>query len=169
MSAIRLLALDVDGVLTDGRLTYNEHGECLKVFHVQDGLGMRLAQRWGIPVCIISARDSGALRQRLDDLGIEHRFLGCNDKLSALSTITQQLNLNFAEVAYFGDDLIDLPVLTQVGSPFTVPNAHPMVLERVNSVTQRTGGRGAVREVIDQLLAEQIGLDVAYADFIKPY
>ncbi len=169
MAAIRLLALDVDGVLTDGSLTYDAQGECLKVFHVQDGLGLRLAQQWGISVCIISARDSSALRQRLDDLGIEHRFLGCKDKLAALSSMIQQLELSMAEVAFVGDDVIDLPVLSQVGRPFTVPNAHPIVLQKVHSVTTRQGGQGAVREVIDLLLTEQVGLDIAYAEYLKQY
>ena len=169
MTPIRLLALDVDGVLTDGRLTYGADGECLKVFHVHDGLGLRLAQRWGIAICIISARKSQPLESRLDDLNIEHRYLGCHDKLKALTDISTKLGIRFEEVAFVGDDVIDLPVLSRVGRAFTVPNAHPLVRRQISTVTQRLGGRGAVREVVDILLAEQIGLDVAYAEYLTPY
>lgn len=169
MPDIRLLALDVDGVLTDGRLTYGAEGEYLKVFHVHDGLGIRLAQRLGIEIAIISARDSQALRQRLNDLQVKHRFLGCHDKAAALTELMGHLGLNDNEVAFVGDDVIDLPVLNRVGRAFTVPNAHRLVLERVPAVTQKAGGQGAVREIIDLLLTEQVGLEQAYGEYLKPY
>lgn len=169
MSSIRALVLDVDGVLTDGRLSYDSDGEALKVFHVHDGLGMRLAQQFGMTICIISARDSAALRQRLDDLQVSHRYLGCHNKLEALDAWVSQQSLSYDEVAYVGDDVIDLPVLKRVGRPFTVPNAHPLVLAQVTTVTQRQGGQGAVREVVDQLLSEQMGLEAAYAEFLRLY
>lgn len=169
MANIRLLALDVDGVLTDGRLVYGDKGECLKFFHVHDGLGIRLAQQFGIEICIISARDSQALRHRLDDLNIKHRYLACHDKLTALADFITQQGLSYDEVAFVGDDVIDLPVLRKVGRAFTVPNAHSIVLKHIADVTHRAGGQGAVREVIDLLLSEQVGLEQVYAGFFKPY
>ena len=163
---IALLILDVDGVLTDGRLVYGEHGEQLKVFHVHDGLGIKAAQDNGIDVAVISARESPALQRRLDDLGVRHRFLGCSNKLEAFETLQQQLNIKPDHVAYIGDDVIDLGVMRKVGFPIAVANAHGMVKAIARHRTQLPGGSGAVREAIDFILRQQIGLEKAYRNFM---
>ncbi|MCH8552727.1 MAG: HAD-IIIA family hydrolase [Natronospirillum sp.] len=163
---IGLLILDVDGVLTDGRLVYSEQGEQLKIFHVHDGLGIKAAQENDIQVAVISARDSAPLNRRLDDLGIVHRFLGCSDKLEAFESLLKTLDIKPDNVAYIGDDVIDLGVMRKVGFPIAVANANGMVKAIARHRTQLSGGEGAVREAIDFILRQQIGLEKAYRKFL---
>jgi 3-deoxy-D-manno-octulosonate 8-phosphate phosphatase (KDO 8-P phosphatase) len=150
---IRLVGLDVDGVLTDGRLFYGPQGDELKSFHVRDGLGLQMLRASGVEVAVISARSSEALARRVRDLRIQHAFLGCDDKLSAIATLRAQLELELDQVCFVGDDILDLPVLRVVGLAVTVADAHPLVRAVAHLVTSLPGGSGAVRELTDLLLA----------------
>lgn len=152
---LRLLVLDVDGVLTDGRLRYGPDGESVKVFHVKDGLGIKLLQEDGIDVAVISARRAAALERRLGDLGVAHAYLGRSDKLRALGELEEATGIERAAMAFMGDDVLDLPALRAVGLPITPSDGHFLVrreLAEKGWVTQRPGGHGAVREVADGLL-----------------
>ncbi|MGE0582490.1 MAG: KdsC family phosphatase [Steroidobacteraceae bacterium] len=150
---VRLLVLDVDGVLTDGRLYYGARGEALKVFHVLDGHGIRAAQRAKIRVAIISGRNSPAVRARCRELGIRHVHQGVEDKLAVLQRLCTRLGIALHECAAVGDDTPDVPVLRAVGHPFAVPGAHPTARRAAGRVTRAPGGHGAVREVCDLLVA----------------
>ena len=160
-ASIRLLVLDVDGVLTDGRLYYGADGEALKSFDVKDGLGLRLLMNEGVGVAVISARGAPPLRARLAELSITHALLAREDKLSALTELLDVTGVALEEVAYVGDDIIDLPVLRVVGLPITVRDAHTLVRSEVAWVTSARGGRGAVREIADGLLAARGRLEAS--------
>lgn len=152
LAAIRLLLLDVDGVLTDGRITYDNQGNELKSFDVKDGHGLKLLQRAGIEVGIITGRRSDLVARRAAELGIDILYQGALRKLDPYLEILEKTALQDAQIAYMGDDLIDLPLLRRVGFSATVSDAHPEVLPLVDYVSKRPGGRGAVREVCDLLL-----------------
>lgn len=157
LAAIRLLGLDVDGVLTDGRLWYGAHGELIKAFHVHDGLGLKRILAAGIEVVVISARSSAMVERRLDDLGIATRVQGCTDKGAALRTVIAERGLSAAAVAYMGDDLPDLAAYAVAGTRIAPSNATQPVLDAADWVTSRRGGEGAVREVCEALLAARAG------------
>ena len=150
---IRLLALDVDGVLTDGRLYLSPEGEELKVFHVRDGSGLVAVQRAGITVAIVSGRDSAAVSRRAAELGIRHVHQGVADKGAELDRLLADLAIDPAETACVGDDTPDLPMLRRAGLAIAVADAHPALAEAVHWTTAAPGGRGAVREVCDLLLS----------------
>ncbi|MEZ5646716.1 MAG: 3-deoxy-D-manno-octulosonate 8-phosphate phosphatase [Burkholderiaceae bacterium] len=150
--AVRVVFLDVDGVLTDGGLYFSEAGETLKRFHTLDGHGIKLLQRAGITPAVVSGRDSPALRRRLDALGVTHTRFGTEDKRPAAEAILAELGLGWADAAAMGDDWPDLPVLRRVAFAVCPPGAHPEVLQRCDHVTVREGGAGAVRELCDLLL-----------------
>jgi len=152
LAAIKLLLLDVDGVLTDGRITYDNRGNELKSFDVKDGHGLKLLQRAGIAIGIITGRQSELVARRAAELGIEILYQGALRKLDPYLEILEQLGLDDRQVAYVGDDLIDLPVLRRVGFSATVSDAHPELVPLVDYVAGRPGGRGAVREICDLLL-----------------
>ena len=154
MSAtIRLLILDVDGVLTDGRLWYGPAGEALKAFHVHDGAGIKAVQAAGIEVAIISGRDSPAVSARARELGIVQVVQGCADKGAAFDAMCEALKIPAGQVACVGDDTPDLPMLARAGLAIAVSNAHPTVREVAHRITTLAGGQGAVREVCDHLLS----------------
>ena len=150
--AIRLLILDVDGVLTSGELYYGPDGEHLKCFHVQDGLGMQLLQKNGIPIAVISSKASGMVSYRLTYLSIQHVYLGQDNKLLAYLELKKKLQLDDEEIAYMGDDLPDLPLLRRAGLSITVPQAPESIRKRVDMITVREAGKGAVREVCEFIL-----------------
>jgi 3-deoxy-D-manno-octulosonate 8-phosphate phosphatase (KDO 8-P phosphatase) len=152
-ASVRLLVLDVDGVLTDGRLWFGPDGEALKVFHVRDGHGIKLLREAGVEVAVISGRRSRAVETRMRELGVSRVILGADDKQSALDGLLASLGLAPAEAACLVDDLPDLPLLRTVGLPAAVADAHPAVLAEAQHVTQLPGGQGAVREFCDWLLA----------------
>jgi 3-deoxy-D-manno-octulosonate 8-phosphate phosphatase (KDO 8-P phosphatase) len=152
---IKLLVLDVDGVLTDGRLWYGNNGEELKAFHIQDGLGIKLLQRGGVDVAIITGRTSQLVTRRGTELGIKHIIQGREDKLVALRELAAKLNLTLEEIAYAGDDLPDLSAIAAVGLGITVANAMLYVAEHAVFKTTRDGGDGAVREICDLILQAQ--------------
>lgn len=149
---IRMLALDVDGVLTDGRLYFDKHGNELKAFSTRDGLGIKALQHFDIEVALITARESQMVSDRAAQLGIERVYQGRENKRNAFAELLSETGMNASEVAYAGDDLIDVPVLDQVGLSVAPADAAAMVRERVHWVTTAAGGRGAVRELCDFIL-----------------
>jgi 3-deoxy-D-manno-octulosonate 8-phosphate phosphatase (KDO 8-P phosphatase) len=150
---VRLLVLDVDGVLTDGRLFYGPKGELLKAFHVRDGYGIKQVANIGIAVAILSGRKSAAVSSRARELGIRHVIQGADDKLVALRKLAKANRLSIEECACVGDDTPDAPVLAAAGLGIAVADAHPDALAAADLVTTRPGGHGAVREVCDWLTA----------------
>lgn len=152
---IKLLILDVDGVLTDGIIYYGSEGMELKGFHIHDGLGMRLLQKADIKLAIISGKKSDAVARRLQDLNVEHVFLGHVVKLPIYENLKQKLQLTDEEIGYVGDDLPDLPLIRRVGLGVTVPNAPQELLQHADFTTEKLGGYGAVREVCELILKAQ--------------
>jgi 3-deoxy-D-manno-octulosonate 8-phosphate phosphatase (KDO 8-P phosphatase) len=150
---IRLLVLDVDGVLTDGRLYLSASGEEFKVFHVRDGSGIVALRRAGVEVAIISGRDCAAVVRRAGELGIRHVRQGVADKGEALDALLAELGLAAHEAACVGDDTPDAPMLQRAGLAIGVADAHPALLAAAHWVTKSAGGCGAVREVCDLLLS----------------
>jgi 3-deoxy-D-manno-octulosonate 8-phosphate phosphatase (KDO 8-P phosphatase) len=153
---VRLLVLDVDGVLTDGRLYYGVRGEALKVFHVRDGLGVKLLMAAGVTVAVISGRKSGMTGRRCRELGIRHVAQGVQDKVAAFKRLRERLGLASGVCACVGDDLPDVPLMQEVGLAFAVADAHPQARRAAQIVTTLSGGKGAVREVCDYLLDARI-------------
>ena len=149
---LKLFLLDVDGVLTDGTITYTHEGNEIKSFHTRDGLGIRLLMESGLEVGLITARESEAVNRRVQDLGIKYVFQKAKNKLEIFENLLKELNLTPSEVGYMGDDWLDLPLLVRVGFAATVDDAVPEVLQVAHYVTKRKGGRGAVREVCDLIL-----------------
>lgn len=153
--AIRLLIMDVDGVLTDGRLFYSAEGVESQAFFVRDGFGLGLARKAGLLTAIITGRTSAAVGFRAKELGIAEVHQGAPDKLEVYETLLQRYHLTDETAAYIGDDLNDLPVLARVGLSAAPSDADAEVRRRVAYVTTLAGGRGAVREVIDLILKTQ--------------
>lgn len=152
---VRLLALDVDGVLTDGLLYFDSQGNESKAFNTRDGLGLKALQRFGIQLAIITGRKSPMVAVRATQLDIQYVYQGSDDKLSAYMDLMQKTGLAAEQVCYAGDDWVDLPVLRRVGLSVTVPDADEEVKNRVHWVTSRPGGHGAVREICDLILSAQ--------------
>ena len=154
-SGIRLLALDVDGVMTDAKIYFDSAGNELKAFNTRDGLGMKALQRCGIRLAIITGRNSPMVAQRAAQLEIDFVFQGRTDKLEAYMQLLDKSGLEEHQICYAGDDWIDLPVLQRCGLAITVPSADREVKDRVHWVTTRAGGEGAVREMCDLILTAQ--------------
>ena len=152
---IQLLLLDVDGVLTDGSIIYNDDGSENKSFNARDGLGLRLVMSAGIKVGIVTGRSSKALRHRCDNLGIGLLFDGVGDKAAMLDEIVAQTGIGPEHAAFVGDDLPDLPLMKRVGLSIAVADAHEIVRQKADWTTQAPGGHGAVREVCEALLTAQ--------------
>lgn len=152
---IKLLIIDVDGVLTDGRIFCNDRGEEQKVFHVKDGSGIAFWHRAGLKSAIISGRTSRAVEYRARELGIEDVCQGAHNKLEVYERLIERHGVRDEEVCYIGDDLIDLPVLRRVGFSVAVTGSPEEVLSRVDYVTKAPGGEGAVREVVEKVLKSQ--------------
>ena len=155
LSDIRLVAFDVDGVFTDGRFCLSDEGVESKIFHTQDGYGVRQLINAGILVAVISGRSSGAVTRRMAELGVAYVVQGCGDKVAALEEVIASLEISAAECAYVGDDMPDLPLLNQVGYSIAVANAVPAVHEQCDYSTSAGGGFGAVREVCELVLSAQ--------------
>jgi 3-deoxy-D-manno-octulosonate 8-phosphate phosphatase (KDO 8-P phosphatase) len=149
---VNLVSFDVDGVLTDGRIVYSDHGSEIKAFHVQDGSAIKLLASCGITVALITGRSSSIVDRRAAELGIEHVHQGVKDKAVVFGELLQSLRLPAAAAAHVGDDLPDLPVFAVAGLAIGVPNGHPATLARVHYVTQVAGGQGVAREVCELLL-----------------
>lgn len=153
LKEIKLLAMDVDGVLTDGGLYYTDSGLEMKKFNVKDGQGLKFLHEVGIKIAIISASSASTILHRAEVLGINYAFIGIEDKLKTLLDLSVKLSLNFSQIAYIGDDLNDLPILQAVGCPFTVADAMPINKKQAIYVTEKCGGQGAVREICDLLIS----------------
>jgi 3-deoxy-D-manno-octulosonate 8-phosphate phosphatase (KDO 8-P phosphatase) len=152
LGKIRLLVLDVDGVLTDGRLYFGARGETLKVFHVRDGHGIKLLAASGVHIAAVSGRRSPAVTARMRELGVRHVVQGCRDKVLALQQLCALLGTDPLHAACIVDDTPDLPLMSAVGLAAAVADAHPVVLAAAHWVATQGGGQGAVRELCDALL-----------------
>lgn len=149
---LQLLALDVDGVLTDGSLNISNDGEIFKSFNAKDGLGISIALRSGLQIAIITGRKSGIIHQRASELGIKILREGVHDKAAEFHNLLNELHLSNEEAAYMGDDLNDLPAFNVVGVSFAPCNAANEVIARADVVVDKKGGKGAVRSVIETIL-----------------
>ncbi|MDP2504147.1 HAD family hydrolase [Oceanobacter sp. 3_MG-2023] len=165
---IKLVVFDVDGVLTNGTLTYSGDGELVKHFNVKDGVGIKLLEKFAIATAIISAKSSDALARRARDLGVRHFYPGSKDKWPCLEEVMSQLGITPGQVCYVGDDVIDLKVMTRVGLPMAPADAFWMVQQRAAHVTQAAGGCGVAREVADLILGSQMPLEDAYIKAMLP-
>ena len=155
LQQIRLLAMDVDGVLTDGSLNIGAEGELFKAFNAKDGMGISLAMRNGLEIALITGRRSEIIHRRAEELGITLLYEGVKDKALQLKQIAAERGISLDEIAYMGDDLNDLPAMVQAGVSFAPADAAKDVLKAVNAVASCNGGRGAVREIIELILEAQ--------------
>lgn len=153
LNRIRFLLLDVDGVMTDGSIIYDDRGAEIKKFNVKDGLGIRLLMLSGIRVGIVTGRSSRALKYRCDNLGIDIVFDGMQDKASVLDEMIRTHGTVSDDIAFMGDDLPDLPLMRRVGLSIAVADAHPLVADTAHMITIARGGAGAVREVCEAILS----------------
>jgi len=163
---LQLLVLDVDGVLSDGRLYFTNSGEEIKAFNSQDGLGIKLLIQQGIEVAIITGRESHIVSARASTLGIKHLVQGCEEKLEALDKLASELALSYENIAYMGDDLPDLAPILRVGLGMTVADANPEIKSRAAWCSTRKGGEGAVREACDFILKQRGNLDDMLNDYL---
>lgn len=165
---IKLVVFDVDGVLTDGTLSYSAKGEEVKHFNVKDGVGIKLLNTYDIITAVISAKDSAPLHKRINDLGIPHFYPGCADKWKQLSTLMDTLFIDPAEVCYVGDDVIDLKVMKRIGLSITPADGFWLVKEHSDLITDALGGKGVAREVADIILSSRMPLEEAYIKAMLP-
>ncbi len=163
---IRLVALDVDGVLTDGTLYLSASGDEMKAFHARDGMGIALALSAGLEVAFVTARTSEIVRRRAAELRVPHALQGVRDKSAAVKELAARLEVPAAAVAFIGDDLNDLPVFAWCGLAIAVADAAAPVRAAAHWVTQAPGGRGAVREAVERILSAQDLLDRAVARYL---
>lgn len=154
-SEIRLLVTDIDGVWTDGRIIYTSGGEEIKEFNVRDGLGVKLAQRAGIEVAIVTGRSFEPLARRARELGIERVHQSAGNKLTIVQSMVEEMNIDLRQVAYIGDDLPDLAVMKAVGISAAPSDATPEIRSIATWRLDTAGGRGAVRELVERLLFER--------------
>jgi 3-deoxy-D-manno-octulosonate 8-phosphate phosphatase (KDO 8-P phosphatase) len=163
---VRLMAFDVDGVLTDGRLWYGPQGETLKAFSARDGLGMRMLADAGVSLALLTSRRSDAVALRAAELGIEHVLQGSQDKQARFAELLAQLGLDLARAGYMGDDLVDLPVLRRCGFACVPPEAPSLVQQHAHYVASAAAGAGAVREVCEFVLRAHGKLEGALAAYL---
>lgn len=167
LARVKLLALDVDGTLTDGGVYYGDSGAELKRFHIQDGLGIVLAGFVGLRIAWITGRTSAVVERRAQELGVTTLRQGVKDKAVAMVELADQQRVPLTEIAYMGDDLNDLPALNRVGVPIAPANAVEEVRRIAQVVTERSGGDGAVREAIDLLLKTRGDYDIAVGLYLN--
>lgn len=163
---IRLVIFDVDGVLTDGSLFLGDDGQEYKAFHSRDGHGMKMLQASGVEIAIITGRTSQVVQYRMDSLGIRHVYQGKLEKLPAFEELLAKLGLPPHQVAYVGDDVVDLPVMRRVGLAIAVQDAHPLVKQHAHWSTDHGGGRGAARDVCELLMHAQGNLDAQLQHYL---
>lgn len=161
------MVLDVDGVLTDGGLYYDQVGCVMKRFHVQDGLGIKMALQAGLEFAVITGLDSPAVRRRITELGITHYHPGHHRKAPILRNISDATGIALSHMAYIGDDWVDAAPMTMVGLPLAVANARPEILRLAAWTTRAMGGQGAVREAIDFVLRAQGKLETMWQDWLR--
>jgi len=164
---IRLVAFDVDGVMTDGGLYYSDSGEEFKRFNSLDGHGLKMLRASGVETAIITGRTSRCVEARARNLGIEHVYQGVERKLDAMVDLLNKLKLSRDAAAYMGDDVVDLCVMRHVGLSISVPESPQLVREHSNYITQRSGGHGAVREACEMIMSAQGTLDAQLAPYLR--
>lgn len=164
---IKLMVFDVDGVMTDGSLYLCDDGQEYKAFNTQDGLGMKLLKQTGVEMAIITGRTSKVVVKRAENTGVAHFFQGVEDKLLAFEQLAAQLGVSHEQCAFMGDDVVDLPPMRCCGLAITVPAAPALVKAHAHYVTPREGGRGAVRDAVEFIMAAQGTLDDQLAHFLK--
>ena len=163
---IKLLILDVDGVLTDGRIILGNSGEEMKFFHVQDGLGMKLLQKTGVNIAIITGKKSKIVAERMQKLGIRHVYQGVPNKLPSFEKLLKKLDVTTDQVAYMGDDLPDLPLMQKVAFSAAPANANEFIKNHADYVSKAKGGKGAVRELCELVMQAQGNLKAMQAQFL---
>ena len=163
---IRLVIFDVDGVLTDGSLFLDDHGVEYKAFHSRDGHGMKMLQRTGVEIAVITGRTSHVVVHRMENLGVRHVYQGQLDKLPAFEAICAELAVAPEAAAYVGDDVVDLPVMARVGLAIAVQDAHSLVKRHAHWTTAAAGGRGAAREVCELLMQAQGTLEAELGHYL---
>lgn len=163
---LKLLILDVDGVLTDGRLFFDDNGKEYKCFHARDGHGIKLLRQSGVEVAVISGRKSNSVAIRMQTLGVQLVYQGHENKRAAFTEILHNLSLSPKQVAHVGDDVLDLPIMVQAGFSVAVADAHFAVKQRADWCTQIAGGQGAVREVCDLIMQAQGTFDAALQAYL---
>ena len=169
LQRIRLVVFDVDGVLTDGRLFYTDEGETLKAFHVRDGVALKLLPDMGVDVAIVSAKDSSMLACRMAELGVHHYYPGTKDKRKTVETLARSLNVMPEEVAFVGDDMVDLHAMAWCGVGLAPRDAYEFVRDRADVVVPVNGGHGVARYVADIILQAQDKFEQAYQTASLPH
>ncbi len=164
---VKLIAFDIDGVMTDGGLFLSDSGEEFKRFHSQDGQGLKMLKASGVELAIITGRTSECVALRARNLGIEHVYQGVEKKFEAMLALLEKLKLPRDAAAFMGDDVVDLPVMRRVGLSISVPNAPLVVREHADYVTQHAGGHGAVREACEMIMSAQDSLDAQLAAYLE--
>jgi 3-deoxy-D-manno-octulosonate 8-phosphate phosphatase (KDO 8-P phosphatase) len=164
--AIRLVAFDVDGVMTDGGLCYTDSGEEFKIFNARDGHGMKMLQESGVKIAIITSRQSRAVELRARNLGVDFLHQGVSAKLETFQSMLTSLGLDLSAASYMGDDVIDLPVLRRCGLAISVPDAPAIVREHVHYITHARGGHGAVREATEFIMHAQGTLQARLDEYL---
>lgn len=166
LQTIKLLVLDVDGVMTDGGLTIGDDGQEYKTFHAHDGLGMKLLRATGVELAIITGRTSNVVKKRAESTGVGHFYQGAEDKLAAFNDLIKTCNLDAKQCAFMGDDVVDLPPMLKSGLAIAVPAAPALVLAHAHYVTKKSGGLGAVREICELIMQAQGSFDAQMAQFL---
>ena len=166
-AAVKLLILDVDGVMTDGRIYFTPTGEEMKSFHTLDGHGLKMLQKSGVKVAIITGRDAPCVAHRAKNLNIDYYYAGIADKHSCFQKLLQESGISPEQCAYMGDDVVDLPVMLRVGLTIAPPQAHSYVLKRALFITKAAAGAGAVREACEFILSAQNNLETAMAEYLS--
>lgn len=164
---IKLLIMDVDGVLTDGRIFIRDNGEEVKAFHTLDGHGIKMLHQCGVQTAIITGRDAPSVAVRAKQLGIHHYFKGISDKRAAYAELRETAGVAEHECAYIGDDVVDLPVMVRCGLPAAVPEAHEWVLQHAAYITRRPAGAGAVRELCEVIMQAKGYLKTAWEQYTE--
>lgn len=165
--SVRLIAFDVDGIMTDGGLYLSDSGEEFKRFNSLDGHGLKMLKASGVELAIITGRTSRCVEVRAHNLGIMHLYQGITDKLATMQALLNKLQLSPQQAAYMGDDVVDLPAMLHVGMGISVPDAPQIVRDRAHYVTRCNGGNGAVREVCELLMQAQGTLDAQLAPYLS--
>lgn len=166
-AAVRLVIFDVDGVLTDGSLFIGDDGQEYKAFHSRDGHGMKMLLSTGVEIAIITGRTSQVVRHRMESLGIQHVYQGCTEKLPFFEELMAKLGLSPHEVAYVGDDVVDVPVMRRVGLAVAVQDAHPLARQNAHWITPHNGGRGAARDMCELIMEAQGTLAGQMAKYLQ--
>ncbi|WP_440903793.1 KdsC family phosphatase [Catenovulum sp. SX2] len=157
MQNIELVLFDVDGVMTDGGIYIDSSGEAFKKFNVKDGLAIELLRSHGIKTGVVSGKASAALNKRCEGLGFDYVITGCKNKLPRVKQICNELNISLQQIAFVGDDVLDIPVMRLCGASFAPVDAHELVIETAGVITKAKGGQGVVREVADKILIAKHG------------